>query len=259
MVLSKSISFSPVCLCVCVVICRPLHAEEWKLSFSDEFTGDRLDLVKWSPRDPWGVERNQELQAYVADAFEVKDGLLRIIGKKAMATYDGKPRQYTSGMMTTHGKFSWKFGKFEIRCRVPKGRGLWPAFWLLPDPLGWPPEIDVLEILGHEPSKVYLTHHWTAAPPPAPSWKTASDSKEWAGPDFSADFHVFTCQWEPDSITWSIDGVERFRSIQNVPTEKPMYLLVNLAIGGDWPKAPDASTIFPAAFEIDYVKVWSRQ
>ena len=224
----------------------------WKLTFHDEFDGNALDLQKWNPNDPWGHERNQELQAYVKDAFVVKDGVLRVEAQRREGVYSGKQRSFTSGMMTTYGKFSQRYGRFEIRCRVPKGKGMWPAFWLLPEPLGWPPEIDVLEILGHEPSKLYMTHHFRDE-----QKKRGSHGGSWSGPDFSAEFHEFAIEWSPQAIAWFVDGVERFRSEKNIPRGK-MYLLVNLAVGGDWPGAPDEKTQLPAAFTVDYVRVYEQ-
>src|SRR5437016_3236373 len=170
-----------------LVLCSTCNAAEkadrpgWKLTFHDEFDAQALDLQKWNPNDPWGRERNRELQAYVKDAFEVTNGILRIKAEKREATYGGKQRSFTSGMMTTYGKFSQQYGRFEIRCRIPKGKGIWPAFWLLPDPLVWPPEIDVLEILGHEPGKIYMTHHFRDE-----QRQHKSDGHSWSGPDFSA-------------------------------------------------------------------------
>jgi len=224
----------------------------WKLTFHDEFDGNALDLQKWNPNDPWGRERNHEFQAYVKDAFEVKDGILRVLAQKREASYAGKQRSYTSGMMTTYQKWSQQYGRFEIRCRVPKGKGLWPAFWLLPEPLGWPPEIDAVEILGHEPNKVYMTHHFRNE-----EKKHGSHGGSWNGPDFSSDFHRFTVEWTPTTIVWLVDGAERFRSEKTIPQVK-MYLLLNLAVGGDWPGAPDEKTAFPAAFEVDYVRVYEK-
>ncbi len=225
----------------------------WKLTFRDEFDGDTLNSGKWNPNDPAGRERNRELQAYVADAFEVRDGVLRVKADKREAFYDGKQRAYTSGMMTTLGKFSQEHGRFEIRCRVPKGEGMWPAFWLLPEPRGWPPEIDVLEILGHEPNKVHMTHHFRDE-----QRKHRSRGGSWTGPDFSAGFHEFAVEWSPEAIIWFVDGVERFRSDKSIPHGK-MFLLVNLAVGGNWPGAPDEKTQLPAAFEVDYVRVYEKR
>ena len=230
----------------------PAERPGWKLTFQDAFDGDSLDLKKWNPNDPWGRERNRELQAYVKDAFEVKDGILRIKAEKREAPYSGQQRAYTSGMMTTYGKFSQQYGRFEIRCRVPKGKGLWPAFWLLPEPLGWPPEIDVLEILGHQPEKLYMTHHFNDA-----QRVHRSHGGSWNGPDFSAGFHEFAVEWSAQRLVWFVDGVERFRSEQDIPQTK-MYVLVNLAVGGDWPGAPDANTSFPSVLEVDYVRVYEK-
>ncbi|HTL55599.1 MAG TPA: glycoside hydrolase family 16 protein [Candidatus Limnocylindrales bacterium] len=223
----------------------------WKLTFHDDFNGTALDTNKWNPNDPWGRERNHELQAYVKNAFEVQDGILHIKAQKLSANYAGKDRAYTSGMMTTYQKFSQEYGRFEIRCRVPQGKGMWPAFWLLPEPLGWPPEIDVLEILGHEPTKAYMTHHFRDEK------KHQSHGGSWVGPDFSAGFHDFAVEWSPQAIVWFVDGTERFRSEQHIPHTK-MYMLVNLAVGGDWPGAPNEQTLLPAALDVDYVRAYER-
>ncbi|MBI3879649.1 MAG: glycoside hydrolase family 16 protein [Verrucomicrobia bacterium] len=224
---------------------------EWQLVFNDEFSGDHVDLTKWNLRDPWGKERNQELQAYVTNAFELRDGVLRIKAERRTVRYDGKLRHYTSGMMTTYRKFEQQFGRFEIRARVPRGNGMWPAIWLLPAPLGWPPEIDVMEVLGHETAKLYTTHHW------AQDGYKQADTGITMGPDLAGDFHVFAIEWDAAKIVWTVDGKERFRSVKSIP-RVPMYLLMNLAIGGHWGNPPDRTTPFPGAFEIDYVRVYQR-
>ncbi|MDF1825440.1 MAG: glycoside hydrolase family 16 protein [Verrucomicrobiales bacterium] len=231
------------------------NAAAWVLTFEDEFDGPKLDYDKWTPEDPWGVERNDELQGYVIQAFEQNEGILQIRCEKKPTFYDGRKRDYRSGMMTTYRKFSQTFGKFEMRCRVPRGQGLWPAIWLLPDPLAWPPEIDILEILGHETDRVYLSNHWID--PDNPDGDSGSQTGEYKGPDFSEDFHTFGVEWESGEIRWYVDGVLRHKALKNVP-EEPMYILVNLAVGG-WAEAPDASTVFPAVLEIDYVRVWERE
>ena len=231
----------------------PAARPGWKITFQDEFDGTALDLKKWNPADPWGRERNQELQAYVTNAFVIRDGIVRLEAKKGEAFYGGKQRSFSSGMMTTYGKFSQQYGRFEIRCRVPKGKGLWPAFWLLPEPLGWPPEIDVMEILGHEPNKVYTTHHFRDE-----QKKRGSHGGSWTGPDFSAGFHEFAIEWSPQAIVWFVDGVGHFRSEKSVPHGQ-MYMLVNLAVGGGWPGAPDEKTEFPAALEVDYVRALTKR
>lgn len=233
----------------------PGFGDRWELSFSDDFDGEKLDYEKWTPEDPWGVERNDELQGYVIQAFRVGEGTLRIRCERKPTFYDGEKRDYRSGMMSTTRKFSQKYGRFEIRCRVPKGRGLWPAFWLLPEPPAWPPEIDVLEILGHETDRVYLTHHW---PDPDDPDESESVTGEYRGPDFSEDFHDFAVEWEPGELRWYVDGELRHQSRREEVPDVPAFLLVNLAVGG-WAEEPDESTAFPADFEIDHVRVWKRR
>ena len=141
-----------------------------------------------------------------------------------------------------------------MRAKVPKGKGLWPAFWTLPSDLSWPPEIDVFEILGDRTNTIYMTYHY----PTATNGKVASGGK-WNGPDFSADWHTYAVDWEPNVIIWYVDGIERLRYTDTTHiVKKPMYLIANLAVGGVSPGAPDASTSFPSYYEIDYIRVWKR-
>jgi beta-glucanase (GH16 family) len=229
---------------------REMEKKGWRLTFRDEFNGRKLDQTKWSDSYWYGrTHGNNELQYYAPDGYELKNGILRLKAEKRR--YEG--HDYTSGMISSHGKFVQKYGYFEIRAKFPKGKGYWPAFWLLPaDVRKWPPEIDVLEILGHEPNKVYMTLHWRDE-----AGRHKQKGGSWVGPDFSADFHVFAIEWKRGEIIWYVDGVERFRVNENVPDE-PMYLIANLAVGGDWPGAPDASTVFPGYMDIDYIRVYSR-
>lgn len=228
--------------------------EGWKLVFEDQFDGPKLDYEKWTPKDPWGVERNGELQGYSRQNFIQENGVLTIVAEKTPAFYDGKRREYRSGMMTTTRKFSQRYGRFAIRCRIPRGQGLWPAFWMLPEPPSWPPEIDVFEILGQEPDRAYLSHHWLDER--IEEDPLQSQTGEYRGPDFSESFHVFAVDWEPGRIRWFIDGVLRHEDRTRVP-EVPMFLLVNLAVGG-WADDPDENTKFPARFEIDWVRAWEK-
>ena len=234
---------------------KELDPEVWELTFEDHFEGDQLDRSKWAPKDPWEIVRNNELQGYHIHAFFVENGILKIRCEDVPSFYDGAKRDYRSGMMTTHRRFSQRYGRFEIRCKVPNGTGLWPAFWMLPDPPSWPPEIDILEILCQEPDKVYMTNHWPH--PERPKDDSKSNTGEFKGPDFSAGFHTFTIEWEKGEIRWYVDGVLRHKSNQEVP-DVPMFLMVNLALGG-WAGAPDESTPFPADFEVDYVKAWRKK
>ncbi len=230
---------------------RAMDKRGWTLTFHDEFDGPALDSSHWidSYPDNERTHSNNEQEYYAADGCVVDKGLLRLRAEKR--TMGGMP--YTSGMVTSYGKFSQQFGWFEIRCRMPKGKGMWPAFWLLPDDKSWPPEIDVLEVLGHETETVYLTNHYKNA-----AGAHEGKGEHYKGPDFAGGLHTFAVDWEPGSITWYVDGTERFRTTENVPSV-PMYVLANLAVGGDWPGNPDAATLFPNTMDIDYIRVYKKR
>jgi beta-glucanase (GH16 family) len=230
---------------------KDMEKKGWVLTFHDEFDGKKLDAGKWIDSYPDNVRTHgsEEKQWYAADGCEVGKGRLRLKGEKR--EWEGHP--YTSGMVTSYGKFAQQYGWFEIRAKFPKGKGYWPAFWLLPETKAWPPEIDVLEILDQEPNKVYMTNHWRDE-----TGKHRSKGGSWVGPDFSADYHVFAVEWKPGEIIWYVDGVERFRSTEGVPAE-PMYVIANLAIGGTWGGYPDETTVFPGYMDIDYIRVYKRK
>lgn len=233
---------------------REIQAMEkrgWALAFHDEFDGSKLDAARWIDSYPDNVRThsNNEQQYYAEDGYALSGGMLRLRAEKR--SLGGMP--YTSGMVTSFGKFSQKYGWFEIRCRMPKGKGMWPAFWLLPDDKSWPPEIDVLEVLGHETDKVYLTNHYKKA-----NGEHEGKGENYKGQDFAGGQHTFAVDWEPNSIVWYVDGVERYRTTENVPSV-PMYVLANLAVGGDWPGNPDDTTPFPSTMDIDYIRVYRRK
>jgi beta-glucanase (GH16 family) len=222
------------------------------IAFSDEFAGTRLDPKKWIDLYPdrWGrFHSNNEQQYYAPDGYEVKGGLL-LLRAETRHLPEGRDRPYTSGMIASQPFFTQKFGWWEIRAKLPKGRGLWPAFWLLPADKTWPPEIDVMEFLGHEPTRVHMTFHR------GPSRKLVSTSKDWTGPDFSADFHTFAVEWKPGALAWFVDGTERARYEGPDVPDCPMYVIANLAVGGNWPGMPDGTTPFPSVMEIDYIRVY---
>jgi beta-glucanase (GH16 family) len=223
---------------------RSQAPRSWQLTFSDDFDQQSLDRSTWALGSPWVPEPfdQGELQHYVADALHVGKGHLRIV-----ATRDAG--EYRSGIVSTHASFAQQYGRFEIRCRLPAGQGLWPAFWLLPANAFGPPEIDVLEALGHEPNAVYMNVHWRE------KGKHRQAIGKHVGPDFTQDFHTFAVEWDQEQLVWFVDGVERHRVVGHSP-HGPMYVLANLAVGGNWPGAPDASTPFPATFAIDSIRVY---
>jgi hypothetical protein len=161
-------------------------------------------------------------------------------------------RRYVSGLITTKFSFSQLYGVFEIRAKLPKGRGLWPAFWLLPVDGSWPPEIDVFEALGHDCGKLYLAAHTKAEGPHKASGGDA------AVPDLCGGYHQYAAEWNEREIRWYLDGVEIKRAATPGDMHKPMYLLANLAVGGAWAGEPD-SKAFPAVYAIEWIRAYRRQ
>ena len=235
-----------------VMAVPPSPGSGWQLVFSDEFNGTALDLTRWNKHYWWGRTNsdNSELEYYADDAFNFQNGYLRLSAdRRSMGGF-----QYTSGMIASHDKFSFQYGYVEIRARVPAGRGLWPAFWLLPASRQYTSEIDVLEALGQEPTRVYMTN-WDLNPNGnGDGFPIQSD---YLGPDFSQAFHTYGVEWGPGMIIWYIDGTERFRTRRAVPHQL-MYIIANLAVGGDWPGSPDANTPFPSYYDIDYIRVYQQ-
>lgn len=224
----------------------------WKLTFQDEFDCNALDQTKWTiGYNGWGII-NQELEAYVPDAFTLKDGILNINAERRQAMYGGKMMDYTSGAITTFGKFQQEYGYFELRCKVPSGKGFWPAFWLLPVVHSGPQEIDIFEYLGDKRNTLYFHNHYKDE-----TGRHRADGFQIKGPDYSLDFHTIALDWEPDFIAWYVDGKEAARSTKYIP-RAPCYMLLNLAVGGSWPGPPDTSTVFPSQFQIDYVRVYQH-
>jgi hypothetical protein len=155
---------------------------------------------------------------------------------------------------STPPRFALKYGYVEARIRAPKGQGIWPAIWMLPTRHESKPEIDIMEILGGAPDTVHMNFHYKDAQ----GASRRSDGKL-TGTDLTEEWHVFAVDWKPGSVDWYVDGekVRSFAETELVPAE-PMYLLINLAIGGDWGGPPDATTVFPSVFEIDYVRIWKH-
>jgi hypothetical protein len=210
---------------------------------------------------------NQELQIYVdrgfrgtagkplgIDPFRLRPDGLQIIADQASEAI--KPYiwnyGYTSGLMTTQYSFSQLYGVFEMRARVPKGKGFWPAFWLLPTNHAWPPEIDIFEILGNDPTVLHTNAHSKASGQHTQALSNINI------PDASAEFHTYAVDWEADEIAWYFDGVEVARKPTPQDMHTPMYILVELGIGGVWPGSPDASTPFPAALEVQWIRAFRR-
>jgi beta-glucanase (GH16 family) len=251
-----------------------MEAHDWKLVWSDEFNGpdgSSVDRSKWvveTGGKGWG---NQELEYYTdrpANLF-LKNGNLVIHGVAEKYTGpDGVTRNYTSGRLKTLGKFSQTYGRFEARIKVPSGQGMWPAFWMLGDDIdkvGWPAcgEIDIMENIGKEPSIVHGSIH---GPGYTGDVGIEAPNKLADGQRFADDFHVFAVEWDQKSIAFYVDKtmyVKRTRADLKPGWkwvfDKPFFVILNLAIGGDWPGSPDASTKFPADMLVDYVRVYQQE
>jgi beta-glucanase (GH16 family) len=213
-----------------------------KLIFNEEFTGDRLDASHWTTEYRWGRTNEPELQYYSQDALQVKDGILRITADQ----HQMEEKNYLSGLIASYDRFTFTYGYLEMRAKIPSGQGLWPAFWMHLNDDDKSGEIDVFEFLGHEPNIIHMSYHF---PELHEFW--------FNGPDYSQEYHIYAVDWQPDKIVWYIDGVERARATSSIPNE-PMYIIANLAVGGDWPGSPDATTQFPAHFDIDYIRVYQH-
>jgi len=199
---------------------------------------------------------NKEAEYYSDDSvganpFSVRDGVLTITASPGTNPL-GLP--FNSGMLTTYRSFRQLYGYFEMRARLPAGTGLWPAFWLLPADLSWPPEIDVMEQLGSEPGTIYIGTHSTAGGPNVGTTTPVHVA------DTSDGFHVYGLDWEAAEITWYFDNRPLLAQPTPADMHKPMYLLINLAVGGpgSWPGPPSERTVFPAKFEVDYIRAYSR-
>ena len=260
-----------------------LSYEGYTKVWGDEFDGDSLN------RDDWNVEThekgwvNSELQEYVdlEENIQVKDGKLVINPVKKVSSIESNDAastkevvSYTSGRISTQNKQTFTYGRFECRAQVPKGQGYLPAFWLMANDENlygqWPRcgEIDCMEVMGQETNKAYGTVHY--GNPHAQSQGTYYTGENES--DFSDDFHVFTCDWEPGKITWYVDGVKYHEEndwysttvgqgtlAYPAPFDQPFYIILNLAVGGSWVGNPNDETSFENnPYEIDYVRVYQK-
>jgi len=241
----------------------------WQDEF-DQPVGTGPDPVKWNHElgaTGWG---NKELQTYTAareNSLVVADpdatGGRALVLRTVRTPVGG----YTSARINTQGKFSVRHGRIEARLKLPRGQGIWPAFWMLGDGFGrvpWPAcgEIDIMEMVGHLPGTLYGTLH-------GPGYSAADGLVKSielpAGAAFSDAYHVFAVDWRAGRIDWLLDG-KPYHTLTpaNLPAgtrwvfdDTPFFLLLNLAVGGLWPGYPDATTALPQEYRIDYVRVYA--
>ena len=267
----------PLLVILLAILAIPAQVSGRKAVFKDEFNGPAgraPDPTKWTAEvggNGWG---NQELEYYTNstdNAYTDGGGSLVIKAIKLtppllLSCWYG-PCQYTSARLVTKGRFDWKYGRFEARIKVPRGQGVWPAFWMLGnniDSVGWPQcgEIDIMENIGREPSTVHGTVHgpgYSGANGIGGAFNLSNNSA------FADDFHVFVVEWSANEIQWYVDGA-LYRSVrpQDLPAgtqwvfDHPFFIILNFAVGGGWPGNPDTTTIFPQTMVIDYVRVYKR-
>ncbi|VXB88758.1 Glycoside hydrolase family 16 [Exiguobacterium sp. 8H] len=258
---------------------------KWKLVWSDEFSKSEIDHSKWNfETGNWIVDKdgnpvaagwgNNEKQFYTdknENAF-VKDGKLVIRAKKEQASDQFGTYDYTSAKLTTKGTFSKTYGRYEMRAKLPTGKGLWPAFWMLPEEDrygGWAAsgEIDIMESWGSQPDKVAGTIHYGET---WPNNKYTGKDYHFAEGDGIDKWHTYAVEWEPGEIRWYVDG--QLYQTQNdwyakeankaskysypAPFDQDFYLIMNLAVGGWFDGDVDETTPFPAEMEVDYVRVF---
>ncbi len=244
-------------------------SDDWRLVWNDEFNGDSLDLSKWEFVVDARGGGNKELQYYVTNNVRARDGFLTVEARKEHYAGPEGAREFTSSRIRTKDKGDWIQGRFDIRARLPQGRGIWPAIWMLPTDnhyRGWPRsgEIDIMELLGHEPNKVHGTLHYADI-----AGRRVSSSGDFtlSAASFDDGFHVFRLDWGPAGMSWYVDG-KSYHTVTNwysgtnslpAPFDQRFHLILNLAVGGRWPGNPDATTRFPQTMVVDYVRVYQKR
>jgi beta-glucanase (GH16 family) len=263
---------------VVILICLFAHGftttsqqPRWKLIWQDEFNGPNgspVDQSRWNHEIGGGGWGNHELEYYtdrLNNSFQSDGSLVIKVLKEHFTGTDKKTRDYTSARLTTKNKFTATYGRIEARIKIPRGQGMWPAFWMLGadiDTAHWPTcgEIDIMENIGREPATIHGTIH-------GPGYSGAhGPTAQYSGNSaFADDFHVFAIEWEPEVIRFYCDNVlYATRTPTDLPRgskwvyDHPHFILLNAAVGGYWPGKPDETTQFPQEMLVDYVRVYER-
>lgn len=247
------------------------NGRKWTLVWSDEFNspdGSRPDPAKWKFEiggNGWG---NHELEYYTdrpENSFVHGGNLVIRAQQETFKGANGVTRQYTSARITTQGRFEQPYGRLEARIEIPRGQGIWPAFWLLGNDIGkvgWPAcgEVDIMENIGKEPSTIHGSMH---GPGYSGDRCYTSVYKLPGGVRFYDDFHVFAIEWEPDVVRFFVDQdlyatftPSRLPAGMKWVFDHPFYIIFNVAVGGDWPGPPNSMTVFPQEMLVDYVRVY---
>lgn len=247
----------------------------YTLVWNDEFnarSGSLPDSQKWTydiGGHGWG---NHELEYYTdrPENARIEHGHLVIIARREDFTApDGKKFLYTSTRLKTQGLFSQTYGRFEARIKIPEGQGIWPAFWMLGDNIAkdaWPQcgEIDIMENIGREPATNHSSLHGPSSTHPTSDLtKTISLA---SGKKLADKFHLYALEWEPTAVRFYLDD-QLFATFtaNDWPAggswvfDHPFFIILNVAVGGDWPGSPDSTTRFPQKMLVDYLRVYKRQ
>lgn len=259
-------------LALCLVLllgssARPTGSPAARLLLDEGFDSNTLGSSIWNTCHWWQVKgctigSNNELEWYTPQQVSISEGTLRLTAeRRATPGSDGKDYKFASGMVTTgppaHGepaKLAFTYGTVEVRFRIPEGRGLWPAIWLLPASEESVPEIDMLEVLGQNPGQLLMHFH-----PKDPSASTSGKIYDLPrGNTLAGGWHTVSLDWTPGKLVYFLDGRQVWQLVGSQIPDEPMYLVMNLAVGGEYPGPPDAGTKFPATFEIDHVWIWGH-
>ena len=227
-----------------------------KLVWADEFDGSSLNLDNWTYELGGGGWGNSELETYTNTPINsfVSDGKLSIVATKNYSNYN-------SARIITKGKKEFKYGRIDIRAKLPKGQGIWPALWMLGsniDQMGWPAcgELDIMELIGNQPGTVYGTAHYYSG-----GHQSKGGSYSLTGSQIYNDqFHVFSVLWQENSIIWYVD-YQKYCEVTNANIAfaaflKSQFFIFNVAIGGTWPGNPDGTTVFPQTMQVDYIRLF---
>jgi beta-glucanase (GH16 family) len=234
----------------------------YTLVWSDEFDSNQINQNNWSfetgNNNGWG---NSELEYYTNstnNAFVSQGNLIIEARQESNGGF-----AYTSARMKTENNQSFAYGRMDIRAMLPKGQGIWPALWMLGNNINtvnWPTcgEIDMMELLGQQPNKVYGTIHWGVN---ASSQQSIGTSYVLNSGSFDQQFHVYSLIWRQDSLNMYIDdqqflGVPRNQVTSPYPFDKAFFFIFNIAVGGNWPGSPDGTTVFPQRMIVDYIRVF---
>jgi beta-glucanase (GH16 family) len=246
-----------------------LSAKGWSPFFDGGFDEDTQTWLGYDNPNKRTLKGNKEQQIYVdqeykgtseeslnLNPFFLKDGVLNIVAQRTPASLKKSlyGYQYYSGLITTRKSFVQRYGYFEMRAKLPEGKALWPAFWLLPFDKSWPPELDIVELVGQQPDLIVTTAHWGES---LQNYQSSGCRTQLT--TATKNFHLYGAYWQPKKVTFYIDRQAIAEIATPVAMNKPMYMLLNLAVGGKMVGVADDETPLPAKFEIDWVAAYQSK